>query len=483
MRFLIRSLGGIALAAITAGLLIVAGANLMRALAPGDEEGARGGGQEREYTVSIAAIEPVSAVPVIAAYGEIVSARTLELRAPAAGRLVRLAEGFRDGAEVATGDLLFEVDPAEAASGVALAEAAAREAGAEQADAAAALDFARDALATAMTQRDLRAQAVARQRDLNQRGAGTTASTEDAELALSSAEQAVLSARQRESEAEARIARAAIAADRAALNLADARRALADTRLAAPFPGLVANAAALEGRLVSAGEKLGDLIDTSRLDVAFRLTNAQHARLEGPEGGIAGRPVRLSLMLDDIPVEAGAVIERVAAEVGAGRTGRLVYARLEDAGGFRPGDFVTVSVDEAPLDNVAVLPAAAMTGDGRILLVTDDNRLEEVQVTLLRRQGDSVIVDGAPAGRDYVTQRSRQLGPGLKVRPVRQGAGFEAVSASVIELDDDRRARLIAFVEASDRMPAETKARLLAQLADPQVPRAMVERLEARMGG
>ena len=51
------------------------------------------------------------------------------------------------------------------------------------------------------------------------------------------------------------------------------------------------------------------------------------------------------------------------------------------------------------------------------------------------------------------------------------------------KLDEARRARLIAFVEASERMPPEAKERVLAQLRGAKVPARVVARLESRMGG
>ncbi|WP_201741930.1 hypothetical protein [Mangrovicoccus ximenensis] len=61
------------------------------------------------------------------------------------------------------------------------------------------------------------------------------------------------------------------------------------------------------------------------------------------------------------------------------------------------------------------------------------------------------------------------------------GAGA-AAAPEMLVLDPERRARLVAFVEASDAMPGEMKSRLLAQLAAEQVPAQVVERLESRMG-
>ncbi len=53
----------------------------------------------------------------------------------------------------------------------------------------------------------------------------------------------------------------------------------------------------------------------------------------------------------------------------------------------------------------------------------------------------------------------------------------------MLELTDERRARLVAFIEASERLPDEMKTRILGKLSQPPVPASMVARIEARMGG
>jgi hypothetical protein len=95
-----------------------------------------------------------------------------------------------------------------------------------------------------------------------------------------------------------------------------------------------------------------------------------------------------------------------------------------------------------------------------------------------------------------VAERTPLLGAGIRVRvldpvPVdaaMPGAAPEdaaslSVSDDLLELDPERRARLVAFVEASGAMPDEAKARILAQLAQDRVPAQMVARIESRMGG
>ena len=53
----------------------------------------------------------------------------------------------------------------------------------------------------------------------------------------------------------------------------------------------------------------------------------------------------------------------------------------------------------------------------------------------------------------------------------------------MLELTEERRAKLVAFIEGNTGMPAEAKARVLGQLQEPMVPAQVVERIEARMGG
>jgi len=210
-----------------------------------------------------------------------------------------------------------------------------------------------------------------------------------------------------------------------------------------------------------------------------------------------------------------------------------------------------VDIAEPRLEGVAVIPATATTSDGKLLLVSGEDRLEEIKVKILRRQADSLIVGDAPEGRLYVTKLQPQLGAGVKIKPVREGAVIEdkkmvaitdeererftkriesnayipkdakarilkqlqedeipedmyarmggegrgqgsgrpangqsetASAGGSIALDDDRRAKLIAFVEGNKRMPADAKTRVLEQLKADEVPAEMVERIESRMG-
>ena len=241
---------------------------------------------------------------------------------------------------------------------------------------------------------------------------------------------------------------------------------------------------------MSANEQLGQLIDPGSLDVAFRVSTAQHGRLLDTQGRLADLPVRARLDAFGLELERAGRLTRDNATVAEGQSGRLIYAALDDPGGLKPGDFVTVEVDEPALADVVRLPGSAMDSAGTVLALGEGDRLEVLPVTLLRRQDNDILVAAAGiAGREIVTRRTPLLGAGIGVRPLRatdaQDDQAQAVPAApeLLELTAERRARLVAFVEGNTRMPAEMRSRLLAQLQEDRVPAAVVQRLEQRIGG
>lgn len=486
MRFIRQSIIGLVLAAISLGLLayaaqLVGGAVQDRLARETKAPPAR----ERTFAVGVVRAEPGSETPVLESFGEVESRRRLELRAAASGRIVDLADGFEDGGVVKAGQVLVRIDPADAESALDRAGADLLDAQAEVRDAERSLALSRDELAATQDQANLQQRAYERQVDLAARGVGTAAAVETAELAAASARQSVLSRRQAVTVAEARIDQAQTRLARANIALGEAERALGDTTLIAPFDGTLSETDVVAGRLASANEKLAVLIDADALEVAFRVSTAQYARLLDPDGQVMPAPVVATLDVSGVDLQATGVISRASAGSGEMQTGRLIFARLDAARGFKPGDFVTVTVREPPLDNVVRLPASAVDANDTVLVLTEDSRLEAIRVRVMHREGDDVLVRSPDiAGRDVVEARSPLLGPGISVRALRPEAGDQVpTEPQMLELTSERRAKLIAFVEGNQRMPAEAKARVLAQLGEPRVPAQMVERIESRMGG
>ena len=122
-----------------------------------------------------------------------------------------------------------------------------------------------------------------------------------------------------------------------------------------------------------------------------------------------------------------------------------------------------------------------------MLALTAGDRLEALPVDVLRRQGDQVMIAAASlAGREVVAERTPLLGQGVAVTPLRPDAApgqVAAASDTMVSLSPERRAALVVQVEADAKLPADAKARLLAELSADRVPAATLARLTAPVGG
>lgn len=483
MRFIRKSLVGLFLFSVTLGLLAYSVQMVKTAISDRMTQETRAPQpRERTFTVNVMRADPATLSPTLDVFGEVQSRRTLDLRMATAGQVVFLAPNFIEGGQIQTGQVLVRLDDANAQSALARARADLMDAQAEISEAERAIRLAADELDAALAQASLRDSALARQLDLQKRGVSTAAAVEAAQLAASSAQQSVLVRRSSVDQAQARKSLAQTRLARAELATQDAERRVTDTVLTAQFSGTLAGVTLVQGGLVGVNERIGQLIDPTALEVAFRVSTEQYSRLLDPSGQLLALPVDITLSSTGRSLVSQGVLSRDSGSVAQGQTGRLLFARIENPIGLKPGDFVTVSVQEPEIGFAVRLPATALSPDQTVLVVGDDNRLQSVSVTLLRRQGNDVIVRSRDlAGRDVVMQQTPLLGKGIKVKVLR-GDGLEvAAEPTELVLSPERRAKLIAFVEANKRMPQDAKTRILTQLNQEKVPVSVVERLESRM--
>ena len=484
MRFLRNGLIGLFLLSLSLGLLAFAGQMVKTAIGDRMSKETRAPqARERIFTVNVVAAEPDTIAPTLEAFGEIQSRRTLDLRLASSGQVIELSPNFIEGGQVQQGEVLARLNDANAQSDLARAKADVTDAMGEVAEAERAIALAQDELAAAKQQADLRSRAYERQVDLQTRGVGTAAAVEAAELAASSAAQAVLSRRSALDQAFARQSQAQTRLTRVQLAASDAQRRLDDTVLVAEFSGVLSGISLVQGGLVSSNERIGQLIDPNALEAAFRVSTEQYARLLDDNGRLIDAPTTVSLSVMGTELTSSALLSRDAGSVGDGQTGRLVFAQLQNPIGLKPGDFVSVTVQEPELRFAIRLPGTALDAENTVLVLGEEDRLEKVDVTLLRRQGNDVIVRSRDlVGREVVAVQTPLLGAGIKVKPLRQSdVQGGAQEPETVELTQERRAKLIAYVEANGFIPAEAKKRILGQLNQDQDPAKVVQRLESRM--
>ncbi|WP_106754736.1 efflux RND transporter periplasmic adaptor subunit [Pannonibacter carbonis] len=492
MRFVLRSIMGLFLFAVMLGAIGFGSYRFYSAMTT-PREARLQPPSERSFMANTATLEAVTVAPQITAYGQIRSWKTLQLRASSDGRLVEMSDAFRDGARVKAGDMLLRIDPAEATSRLLDAQANLADAQSDKAEAEEAIGAAERELEATRQQVELRKQALDRQKQLMEKGYSTMALVEQEQLAVASIDQSLNNRLQSVVSARKRIERTDFAVKRGEVAVQDAERVLSETTVTAPFDGILDTVGVTLGRRVSPNEALANLIDPTALEVRFSVSTEQFSRLLGDDGRLLPQPVRVVLSLGERKIEASGLLERVAAVVGEGEAGRTLFASLDVTADtvFRPGDFVTVEVEEPALSGVALLPVSAATEDGRILVVGENDRLEELQARILRRRGDELIVADVPFGRDYVRERLPQLGAGIRIQerpapttgtpPAIVSTAPLASPSDVVTLDPERRAALLAQLEAS-QMPQDRKARLIEALQQPEVSKALVERIEARAG-
>lgn len=486
MRFLGRAFTGLLTVAVCISLIGFGGMRLYKSITE-KGDGFQRPNRERVYSVETEILSPQTVTPEIQAFGEVRAWRSLELRASASGPITELSEAFRDGVAVKTGDVLLVIDPTEATRKLAEAEITLEDARNQVTDNIQALELAANEISASEQQLALRKNDLDRQKELAKRGISSQAVVDNAVASLTTAEQALSSKRQAELTIKSRLNSAKLAVRRAELALRDARKDLEDRTIVAPFAGILDQVNGTLGRRVTQNEKLATLIDPTALEVGFKVRDAEFGRLLATGKSAALQPLHVSLTLDlgERNETVTGRIDRAAAVNEAEAGGRTIFAHLDARAGtaLRPGDFVAVTVKEEQLENVAVIPAEAATVDGRILLIGEDERIEEITVSILRRQGDHLIIGGAPMGRTYVKTRLPQLATGIKV----QQRGPEADNRQpeepkLISLDDERRTKLIAAVKSNTRIPEDRKAGILKRLSQPKVPVDLVERIESRMG-
>ena len=96
---------------------------------------------------------------------------------------------------------------------------------------------------------------------------------------------------------------------------------------------------------------------------------------------------------------------------------------------------------------------------------TDEDRLEEIEVMVLRRNKNDVIIDASKvADKEIVLNRTPLLGAGIKIKPIRPGGSNseekKSIEPETVTLDEERRQKLISFIEGNGYIPKTAKKKI-----------------------
>lgn len=337
---------------------------------------------ERVWNVDAVPARQATVQPELELFGELVAGRRSELRPGVSGTIVSVGDNFHEGGSVAKGELLLQVD---------------------------AFDYETDLAEQRSMLKESQVKLEMLNRDYK-RAEELFAEKNVSEQFLDAAELDVL---QQEAVVEQR-----------QIGVKRAQRDLRDTRLTAPFGGVVNNVSADLGKEVGGfgNDMIAELIDTSRVEVRFSLTNAQYGRLLESGEPVVGRPVRVIWSIGDREFEYPAQIERVGAEIASATGGIDVFAVIDTGGEqstLRPGAFVAVRLPDKAYVDVFTAPDSALYGDNVVYVVRNERlavrRVDVVGYTgtriLFRPTPDAPIEDGDL----IVTTQVREGGAGAKV--------------------------------------------------------------------
>lgn len=373
--------------------------------------------RERSFTVEVVKPEFGAFSPTVNSFGQIIAARSIDVRAQVSGEAVEVSPNLEVGGSVEKGELLVRIDSFSYDGAVRDAEAALADARLQLTAAQEQLEIEKVNRDAAESELELARRDLERAQSLSDSGTITNKTLEDRALLVAQREQAIA---QRESAIrvqQATIERQTTAISRAEWARDQASRSLSNTEILAPFDGVVTSQSAAQGRIISSGEVVAQMYDRDALEARFTLSDQQYGLLVN--AGLIGRPVTAIWDIDPQPLIVKGSIVRAGAEVDAALGGVEVYARLDGDTdiALRPGTFVSIEVEGLAYENALRLPETAVYENDHLYIKGAENRMERIDIELLARDGQDVIVRGDMAhDADVITTRVSQAGEGVLVK-------------------------------------------------------------------
>ena len=345
--------------------------------------------EEQTWIVQSVTVQQVDVQPLEQAFGTVVAAREAHLRFGVAGEVERVSNNLRNGAHVKTGDILASLDTERLQL---------------------ALDKVEVQIKAESTQiKEFTAQLALRQRmaeraqSLSEKGVGSQAELDGAELAVSQASNQLALAKSRLAELK--------------VSLRRHRKDLEDAVLKAPFNGSLSSVDLALGNQVSNTYLVATLTDLSSLEVSFVVPADIYANVTN----LIGQQVTLSWSSEgNVVSETTATITRAEVVVDRTEGGGRLYAELPDdaARSVPPGAFVEVFYSGRELTSVIELPEEALVGQDQVFVI-EQGRAMQRQVVLLHRSPGWIWVRGdLKSGDEVIATRLPGIGNGLRVRAV-----------------------------------------------------------------
>ena len=206
--------------------------------------------------------------------------------------------------------------------------------------------------------------------------------------------------------------------DKAQYALKTAQRDVNNTQLSAPFDAVILSRDIDLGTYVSIGDTLATLNSTDKIEITVPLSLSQWQNLANNKSG--------EVILSDVTTNTkwNGYIARFEQHLDGSSRQRSVIVALdkpfEQAIPLLPGTFLAVEIAGKQLSNVIKLPASAVSQDGSIWYVNDQNNLVSIQANKVFERGDYVYISPV-AGQSTLKVVTRPLVSYLsdmKVNPI-----------------------------------------------------------------
>lgn len=370
---------------------------------------------ESAWRVSALTVSLARVNPVFNGFGTVENPDTQVLKA----RLATDVESVfvREGARVIAGTPLMRLDAIDAQIKLSQAKASLADAKASLASLNATEQKDREALTLDREALDLKAQNLTRIEDLRSRQLASQQQLDEARQALVAQKLQVNRRELALATVDAKRTQLSTAIERFEAEVIHAERDLASTAVNAPSAGQIVAMHVVTGDRVQANQNL----------LTFAPDAGREVRMQVPAD--TGRQLAEALA-EGLRIEAVAdqglrlLLTRVAGAV-SDQTGSLDVFFQSDSTLPPTGSVLSLSIELAAEDNVAVLPTDALYGGNSIYRITQDNRLEAVQVERLgRRPGVT---------KTEILIRSPQLADGDRILTSRLPAAVTGLAVEVIE--------------------------------------------------
>jgi RND family efflux transporter MFP subunit len=344
---------------------------------------------ERVWAVRTMKADYGTIIPETFAFGELRASRLVELRALVGGEIIATSENFENGARVAKGDVLAEIDPFQYQSAVDDAKA--------QLQGAIAVQMERKASAELAKLEKERAETLFEKGTVSKK----TLDDKNVEYAIR----------------KARLDQQAALIEREKVRLSRMQRDLKNTKIIAPFDAHVGNIMARAGRVVGLNDRVATLTSADDFEVVFNLSDDQYGRFLTRNTEIIGRPLQVFWDVGGERISMQARIRHVGAQISQATRGVDVYAIITGKlpSNLRAGAFVSIVMTSQPETDVVAIPKDALYGND-LIYVIEDGRLAPLRLADYVDIGDKLLVrSGLRQGQEILLTQFNEAAAGVAV--------------------------------------------------------------------